>query len=197
MFDDIAGTQDVSRGVADGVTAARAIESLQEAANTRVRQKSRILDKTLGDFGRLWLSRTFQYRSAPYVYRVTGQDGVEQFFKFHADGENAVLQPMGMGPDGNQIIGDTEVIPLTQNFDVRVTTGSSLSIAKRDSFNKSMTLYNAQVLSKRSLLEAAEVKNVDQELQRLAEEQQASAMAQMQAQGGMVQPEQNPLQPGA
>lgn len=178
MFDDVAGTQDVSRGVADGVTAARAIESLQEAANTRVRQKSRILDKFLNQFGQMWVSRVFQYRTAPYVYRMTGQDGLDQYFKFHVDGENAIFQEIQLNDQGQQVAADPDTIPLTSTFDVRVTTGSSLSIAKRDKFNKAVQLFDRKALSQESLLEAAEWPNIQKEMDRLAQQQQAlQAMA--------------------
>lgn len=194
MFDDVAGTQDVSRGAADGVTAARAIEALQEAANTRVRQKSRILDKALNNWGKLWCSRVFQYRTSPYVYRMTGLDGGEQYFKFHIDGENAVFQQVSMSEGGQQVQQDPETVPLTKTFDIRITTGSSLSIAKRDTFNKAVQLFDRKALSQESLLEAAEWKNIPKEMERLAQESQAKMQAEMQA---MAASGKTPLQQGS
>lgn len=182
--DDIAGSQDVSRGAVEGVTAARAIESLQEAANTRVRQKARILDKALNQLGVFYASRVFQYYDAPRIFRLTGEDGLEQWFKFHVDKEKnqAIFQ---------EVVGttekDPEFIDLVEEFDVRVTTGSSLTIAKREKFNKAVALYDKKALSKRTLLETADVvSNVDQELQRIQEEEMMAAQAQMQAQAQQI-----------
>ena len=71
-FNNVAGTQDVSRGEAPGsVTAAQAIDALQQAARTRIRQKQRNLDMFVRDFGRQYVGIILEKYSASRVFRVT------------------------------------------------------------------------------------------------------------------------------
>jgi len=125
-FDSIGGSQDVTRGVQPtGVTAASAIDSLQEAAQTRVRQKARNLDYYLQDVGRHWLSRTMQFRTAPQMYRLTGQDGVQKYFKMHVekfDKTEAQQQPV-VDEMGQMVVDPATGQPIMQ--EVQVPTGET------------------------------------------------------------------------
>lgn len=85
-FNGVSGSTEVSRGVNPGsVTAASAIESLQDAAQTRTRQKMRNMDKMLVDMGNQWVQLALQHYTAPRVFRLTGKDGAQRYFKFHVE----------------------------------------------------------------------------------------------------------------
>jgi hypothetical protein len=107
-FTDISGSQDVSRGInPTGVTAASAIESLQEAAQTRTRQKMRNLDSYLVELGTQYVQLALQHYDAPRVFRMTDKDGAQKYFKFHVE---PVMEekrdPSGqlqIGPDGQPV----------------------------------------------------------------------------------------------
>lgn len=188
-FDDVAGVNDVSRGAADGVTAARAIEALQEAANTRVRQKTRLLDKVLNEFGHLYLSNVFQYYTAPRVFRLTADDETQRFFKASmGDGAMSVTPFNEEGKQQEPLEFET-----VRDFDIKVTTGSSLTIAKRDTFNKAVSLFDRQAIDVEDLLEAAEWPNIPKTMERMRKRQEAQFEQQQAAQAQQVN-EQSGLQ---
>lgn len=212
-FDSVSGSQDVSRGVQPtGITAASAISSLQEAAQTRLRQKSRNGDYYLQDLGSQWLSRTFQYRTAPEMYRLTGKDGVEKYFRMHVEhyekteereevdpvtgevaiaqvptgemGKRMVVQPYGEG--GKLDITQQKVYEIRGKFDVRVSTGSSLPFAKAEKEQKSLNLFDRGIIDAEEVLKNLDYPNWQAVLQRMTEKQQAAAEAEMMAKtGGM------------
>lgn len=186
-FDDVGGNNDVSRGAStEGVTAASAINSLQEAAKTRTRQKSRNLDSCLQDGGQMYAARVFQFYDAPTVFRITNAQGANKYFKFHVDHAHPVLDQTGapvMDEQGNP---KTQKMAIVQNyneadpaagipggysmpkkipvtdatrFDVKVSTGSSLPGAKADRANMAFKAFEAGAIDEPALLEDIEYPN--------------------------------------
>lgn len=185
-FDDVGGNNDVSRGASsEGVTAASAINSLQEAAKTRVRQKSRNLDACLQDIGQMYAARVFQFYDAPRVFRITNSQGAHKYFKFHVDPAHPVLGTTGapvVGEDGKP---KTQKMAVIQNynqpepgvtdggyampkkipvgdatrFDVKVATGSSLPGAKAERVNMAFKAFEAGAIDEPALLEDIEYPN--------------------------------------
>ncbi len=206
-FNEIAGDNDVSRGVKpEGVTAASAIQSLQEAAQTRLRLKSRVLDCFLQEIGQLYKSRVFQFKTAPEVSRLTGKDGAQKYFKFHM--ENQFDEAGNLIPDkhtahvskysqdpvtGKMIEGESKSYEIAGDFDVRVTTGSSLPFAKLEKFSMAKELFGMGIIDQEEVLKAADWPNWEAILER--QKQQQAEMAQMQASQGA--PPQGPAPQGA
>lgn len=212
-FDEIAGDEDVSRGLnPPGVTAGNAIEALQQTAQTRQRQKSRFLDAFLQQLGQMYLSRVFQFRTAPQVYRLTNNQNVTKYFKFHVDdrivmgepqvdpitGEQVPPQPV-LGPDGQpeiqkvvnyaevgpqgELIQGTEKELIVQGkFDVRVSTGSSLPFVKNQKKADAFQLFDRQVIDAEELLKTIEYPNWEAVLARMQQKAMEAAQAQMMAQ---------------
>jgi len=192
-FNNVAGTQDVTKGQTPGsVTAASAIEQLQEAARTRIRQKQRNLDVYLRKVGRQYVDVILEKYAAPRIVRVTNNQDDAQFFKISMSKEqdesgeqkvSAIIQQYKQGEDGT-VVADSEFkqMLISGRFDVRVNTGSSLPFAVADKEQKVLALYDRQILDAEEVLDALEYPNREEILERLKQrEQEALAMAQ---QGG-------------
>jgi hypothetical protein len=187
-FNNVAGTQDVSQGATPGsVTAASAIEALQEAAKTRIRQKQRNLDKSMQDFAQQYADIALEKYNKPRVFRVTDNEESTRFFRFNTEkvldegGEEltkAVIRKFVENSDGT-IVPSNEVqeMLIADRFDVRVNTTSGLPFAKSDRENKAMKLFELGIYDAEQVLEDLEHPNKDAILQRLAERQQAEAEA--------------------
>lgn len=206
-FDSVSGSQEVSRGVQPtGITAASAITSLQEAAQTRLRLKSRLVDYYLQDVGRQWLSRTFQYRTAPEMFRLTGKDGVQKYFRMHVEaydktaeqvdpmtgeavqvptgeqGRRVVVQPYQ--PNGMMDLADQRVYEMRGDFDVKVTTGSSLPFAKAEKEQKLLNLFDRGIIDEEEVLKGSDYPNFEAVLQRVAAKKEQQMQAEMAAKQG-------------
>lgn len=194
-FDDVSGDTDVSRGVSsEGVTAASAIQALQEASRTRIRQKSRNLDQYLQDDGQLYLNRVFQYYTAPQVFRLTQNNAVQKYFKFHVENREdeqgnkvqvATVRPYVQDPETGQWHESLEAKEYVRRggFDVKVTTGSSLPFAKKERADLALQLFDRQIVDAEEVLEATDYPNKEKVLMRM--QQKMAEAAQMQAmQGG-------------
>jgi hypothetical protein len=189
-FDDIGGDSDVSRGISsEGVTAASAIQSLQEASRTRVRQKSRNLDQFLQDDGQLYKNRVFQYYTAPQVFRLTRNEAVQKYFKFHVEKREqpdgsiqrvATVRPYIQDPETGQWHESLEAKEyiMRGDFDVKVTTGSSLPFAKKEKADLAFQLFDRQVVDAEEVLEAVDYPNKEKVLMRMQEKAALAAQAQ-------------------
>lgn len=186
-FDDVSGSSDASRGVRpDGVTAASAIQSLQEATQTRLRQKARNLDVCLQEMGQLYLSRILQFYTAPRVFRLTNKDGSMKFFKFSVEntdqGKVVKYRPFHQGDDGGTYEGDEVVMPVKGMLDVRVATGSTLPFAKAEKEQKSLELFDRGIIDEEEVLKNLDYPNWESVLQRVQEKKAMMAEAQTQGQ---------------
>lgn len=177
-FDEVVGTTEVSRGVAPGgVTAARAIESLQQLGQTRVRLKTRILDESfLREMGRQYVQLVLKNYTVPRVRRVTDVNGVEKYFKFHVEhnqiGEETkfvVNYQKYEEREGQLIPGPNLDRAIAGSFDVRVNTVSALPFARAEAEAKAFRLAEAGIIDAEELLKAIEWPNVEAVVQRLNE----------------------------
>lgn len=185
-FDGVSGANDVTRGVRpEGVTAASAISSLQEAAQTRLRLKSRNLDAYLQDFGQQYLSRVLQYRTAPQIYRLTNNENAQKYFRFYvkndeAGNKYAVVQPFNQDPaTGKLLEGTPNEYQLRGQLDVRVGTGSSLPFAKDDKFNQAERMFNMGVIDDEELLKTSDWPNWQAVLERVNAKKAQAEQAKM------------------
>lgn len=178
-FNETSGATDVSRGVEPkDITAGVAIQALQEAAQTRIRQKARNLDATLQDVGALYLSRVFQFYSVPKIIRITKNQNAAQYFQFHVETQtdkqgNAILNeagdpvrkakvtPYDLHPETGQPTpsGDSKEFLIEAGFDVRVNTGSALPFAKAEKTNLAVTLFKINAIDRTELLKSVEYPN--------------------------------------
>lgn len=198
-FDDISGSNDVSRGAKpEGVTAASAIQALQEAAQTRLRQKTRNTDAFLQQFGKMYISRVFQYYDAPRIFRVTGDDNSTRYFKFHVEkqpvmdemgqptGETntiAKIRPYAQGADGQMYPDQEQSFQVQGEFDIKVGTGSSLPFEKDRIEQQSYNLFDRQIIDAEEVLRNLKYPNAEAVLKRQAEK---AAMAAQEQQDAMM-----------
>lgn len=198
-FDQISGQTDLSKGVEpQDVTAASAIEDLQQAQQTRLRLKSRHIDAFLQNFGKLYISRVNQKYSIPRIVRVTGDDGIDQFFQFHVtlgdpnnpdhvDSDTGMLKKFANVTTYNEGSAPTnKVIEITSDFDMKVSTGSTLPFAKESKGTQAQNLFRLGVIDDEELLKTVDWPNYEAVLQRVnakkaAAAQQAQQMAAAQA----------------
>lgn len=191
-FTDISGT--VETTPPPGVTAAAAIQDIQEAANTRSRLKSRYLDAYLQDLGQMYVSRVVQFRDVPTVVRVTNNLNASKYFKFHVKtvmnngepqyNEDGSLQKVAvvqrMGPTGGYM-GQQE-IPIKGNLDVKVSTGSAMPFMRAKQYRQGLELFDRQIIDQVEMLKLADLPNADIIIERMTGKAQQDAQMQQQQQ---------------
>lgn len=195
-FNGLAGTPEVTKGVAPGsVTAASAIESLLETSQTRIRQKMRNLDGYLVDHGQQYVQLVLQHYTASRVFRLTNKEGAEEYFRFHvepATGDNGEYVMDDKGDPmrtavvtkykkdsitGKTVTDDTKKYLIRGAFDVKVNTESGLPFKKADQENRLLQLFDRNIIDRRALMEKIDYPDYEKIIQRIeaAEKQQAAA----------------------
>ncbi len=193
-INDIHGAQESSRGAKpEGITAASAIMALQEAAQQRLRLKSRNIDTALQDAGQLYRNRVLQFHTAPRIIRLTQANEAARYFRFQVEQvedayggtQRKVMMrdfvPMEDGtyaesPESREYI-------LKGDFDVRVTTGSSLPFIKEQKANLAFKLFEAGAIDEEELLKSVDYPNYQAVLARVQEKKAQMALAESQASG--------------
>ena len=205
-FQEVGGRTDVTQGVnPSGVTAASAISSLQEAAQTRIRQKSRNLDAFLQNLGQLYKNRVFQFYSAPRIVRLTNKDDSQKYFKLHIErieqpeggySRKATVRGYTMGEDG-RYTEDLEAREylLRGDFDVKVSTGSSLPFAKAEKASMAFKMMEAGAIDELELLKAVDWPNAEGVYQEVQARQKQRAMDKMQMEAQAAAPPAPPQSP--
>ncbi len=189
-FDAQAGSSEVSQGIQPGgVTAASAIANLQEAAQTRIRLKSRNLDANLQEDGQMYLSRVLQFRDVPTIMRITNNQAAAEYFKFH-------VQPM-TSPEGEPLINDRgdpvreaivqqltaqglnqiQRMPIKGTLDCSVSTGTSLPFLKAQKSQEAKDFFQMGVIDQEELLKTVDWPNYQAVMQRMQQAAAAAAQA--------------------
>jgi len=193
-FDQINGLGELSQGQApSGVTSGAAIDSLQEAAQTRIRSKARNLESFLKQIGHLMVSRIMQFYKTPRMFRIVNDvSGVPEFFEFYIGDEGVKLQEIKPDDQGQMIPSGMQQIPMSTEtkrkgfMDVKVSVGSALPFNKQMKTKQSFDLYDRQIIPAKEVLKNIDYPNWEavaaEQEEKIA--QQAEAAAAAEAQGG-------------
>ncbi len=125
---------------------------------------------------------------------MTGDANTEKHFHFHVENYQEIDALTGAAADKKRAVvsneaGESMTYEIVGDFDVRVTTGSSLPFAKAEKTNMSMQLFDRQVIDNEELLKNLDYPNYEEVLRRMeikkqADMQQQMAMQQQQAMQG-------------
>lgn len=200
-YDRIFGQGEISQGTpTGGITAGSAIDSLQEAAQTRLRQKARNLEKFLQEIGTMYLSRVMQFYSTPRLITLSSDAApaltMKQFkFQIQKNPDPTAQDQNGKSIDAPYIAHVQEITPQDNGpaqegpikkfgtkgiFDVRASVGSNLPFAKKAKADTAITLFKLGALTVKRLLEDLDYPNADKIVEELQQQQQAQAQAQAQ-----------------
>jgi hypothetical protein len=182
-FDAISGVLDVTQGRRPtGIEAASAISELQEAAQTRIRFKVRLMEESLVELGEQMLALVQQFYDMPRTIRIkTGVSGGQSFVE---------LNQQQMSPEDGAIklIND----PSVGEYDVEIGVGSTLPKDKTARANQMIELFQMGVVDRRAVLENIGLapEEYEQLIARMEQAEQAQMMAaQGAAPGGSMPPD--------
>jgi len=183
MLEQVLGIHDVVQGKRPvGVRAASAIIALQEAANIRVRQKSKHMASALRDLVEQSIRLVMEYYDEPRHIRLAGEQipvatNVREALRQDATqraleaGEIQFDEDLGIPPE--EMDRAMEVMAFPQ-FDVEVKVGPSLPYSQALLYEQSKEFYQLGIIDREAVLEASNFPNKDEILRRM-EEKEAQA----------------------
>ena len=144
-FDSISGVHDVTQGRRPvGIEAASAITELQEAAQTRIRQKVRQMEGGLRNVGRLIVALIQQFYDDKRVIRIVGQFGTKPQF--------ITMNQESVGPDGTPFkVND----PSIGEYEIEIGVGSTMPVNRTRRAEQMIELFQLGIVDKRAVLENA------------------------------------------
>jgi hypothetical protein len=172
------GVHDVTQGRKPvGITAAEAISTMQEAAQTRIRLKERNMQVSLQQLGRLLVSRILQFYRTPRIIKITGAKQWPEYFEFF-------IEDTGNGgykynkrehtydkKNEKYVPQDWEVGEESQGmFDIEVMAGTALPFMKSQRGELAIRLADGKHIDNESLLETLEWPDKEKVMMRLQQQ---------------------------
>ena len=207
VFDKISGINEVTQGAQPRNASGVAIDSLMEAAQTKLRLKGRHIEAWLTKVGQQFASRILQFYSIPRIVRLTDNEGAEQFFKVAIDetldemGETQRVATVQSFEQVTEADGVERMVPtetrqfeIKGNLDIRITTGTSLPFARAKKEAQAKELYSLGIYDAEDLLTDMEHPRKEQILEKFNQRQLAQAQAEAQAAALEAQPGASALQ---
>jgi hypothetical protein len=196
LADQQSGVHDVTAGrKPTGITAAAAIQEMQDASQTRIRLKERNLQSSLVQLGYMVTSRMLQFYTTPRVVRITGKSEWPEFFEVYfskneQDSYTANQKHYEFAPETRQYkaVGEwTEVGPSKGEFDISVQAGTSMPFMKQRRSQLAFQLYTAQppAIDQEALLKTVDFPDYQEVMRRMQMQAETAAPA---TQPGMPAP---------
>jgi hypothetical protein len=162
----VSGVFDVTRGEKpSGVTAAAAIQALNESAQGRIKLKVQTMEYMIGQLGSKWVRRMQQFWTVQRSIRITGEQYTPNSL------QDVQWATIGNTQVGFKYIDKTDV---DGDFDIVVIGGSTMPVNKTARFQQLLQLAQTQaedglpMIDRRTLLENADLGNVDEIIQRVS-----------------------------
>ena len=208
LGDTQSGVQDVTQGRKPvGITAAEAIETLQEAAQTRIRLKDRNMENSLNQLGKLITNMMLQYYRGVRYQRVAGKsEDKPDFIEYtiepvdaegnaidtadNAQGYQMIKTVTAWNPETEEYVEMPQQRAMTNKttFDFKISSGTSLPFQKAQRGQRALQLFDRGAIDRQELLESFEWAKAEEVLQRIEKQEQAIAQQQAMAQQqGVVQ----------
>jgi len=188
LYDTQSGVHDITQGRKPaGITAAQAIDTLQEAAQTRIRLKERNMQHSLTQLGRLVIALMLQFYHNPRMVRLTGSDKWPEYFewfvedtgdgnyKYNKRSYSYDQQSNQYRPNRNW---EQSQKPSKGIFDIEVVAGTNLPWMKSQRSGLALQLAQAGMIDQKAVLDALEWKGKEEIINRMEQKKNQDMQAQ-------------------